>query len=50
MAVPYNTADGWILEATRNAVTLQGAACMTFRGGASVNVVFPCQNGRPIGM
>jgi hypothetical protein len=49
-AVPYNTADGWILEPTRDKVTLQGAACMTFRGGASVNVVFPCQNGRPIGM
>jgi hypothetical protein len=49
-AVPYNTADGWILEPTRDAVTLQGAACSTFRGGASVNVVFPCQNGRPIGM
>ena len=49
-AVPYNTADGWILESTRDKITLQGAACMTFREGASVNVVFPCQNGRPIGM
>ncbi|HVR20156.1 MAG TPA: vWA domain-containing protein, partial [Polyangiaceae bacterium] len=48
-AVPYNTADGWILETTRDKITLQGAACVTFRGGASVNVVFPCQNGRPIG-
>jgi hypothetical protein len=48
--VTYNTADGWILEPTRDQITLQGAACTTFRGGASVNVVFPCQNGRPIGM
>jgi hypothetical protein len=49
-AVPYNTPDGWILESTRDKITLQGAACTTFREGASVNVVFPCQNGRPIGM
>jgi hypothetical protein len=49
-AVPYNMTDGWILESTRDRITLQGAACTTFRGGASVNVVFPCQNGRPIGM
>jgi hypothetical protein len=48
--VPYNTPDGWILESTRDKITLQGAACTTFREGASVNVVFPCQNGRPIGM
>jgi hypothetical protein len=48
-AVTYDTADGWILEPTRDKITLQGAACMTFRGGAPVNVVFPCQNGRPIG-
>jgi hypothetical protein len=49
-AVTYDTANGWILEPTRDKITLQGAACMTFRGGATVNVVFPCQNGRPIGM
>jgi hypothetical protein len=49
-AVPYNTMDGWILESTRDKITLQGAACTTFREGAPVNVVFPCQNGRPIGM
>ncbi|HEX6766123.1 MAG TPA: vWA domain-containing protein, partial [Polyangiaceae bacterium] len=49
-AVPYNTPDGWILESTRDKITLQGGACMTFRGGAAVNVVFPCSNGRPIGM
>jgi hypothetical protein len=48
-AVPYDTADGWVLESTRNAITLQGASCSTFRAGAAVNVVFPCQNGRPIG-
>jgi hypothetical protein len=48
-AVPYNMVDGWVLEASRNAITLQGAACTTFRAGASVNVVFPCSNGRPIG-
>jgi hypothetical protein len=50
MAVPYNMPDGWILESTRDKITLQGSYCATFRGGATVNVVFPCQNGRPIGM
>jgi hypothetical protein len=42
--------NGWILEMTRDKITLTGQACTDFRAGASVNVVFPCQNGRPIGM
>jgi len=48
--VTYDVPDGWSLAPTRDSITLEGAACDTFREGATVNVVFPCSNGRPIGM
>jgi hypothetical protein len=48
--VPYDNADGWVLDmATKYNVTLQGAACETFRGGAALDIKFPCDvMGNPI--
>jgi hypothetical protein len=47
--VTYGDPNGWILEANRYAVTLQGNACKTFKDGAKVDIKFPCDpNGNPI--
>jgi hypothetical protein len=48
--VSYDDPDGWVLDmATRYNVTLQGAACETFRGGAPLDIKFPCDiMGNPI--
>jgi hypothetical protein len=41
--VGYNDADGWVLDmTTKYNVTLQGAACETFKSGAELNIEFPC--------
>jgi hypothetical protein len=50
MDVPYNAADGWVLDmTTRYSVTLQGTACETFKGGADLHIEFPCDEmGNPI--
>jgi hypothetical protein len=42
-AVTYDDPDGWVLDLmTRYTVTLQGAACETFKGGAALDIKFPC--------
>jgi hypothetical protein len=47
--VTYGDPNGWILEANKYAVTLQGNACKTFKDGAKVDIKFPCDpNGNPI--
>jgi hypothetical protein len=48
--VSYNTPDGWVLDMdTKYNVTLQGAACETFKGGAALDIQFPCDvMGNPI--
>jgi hypothetical protein len=41
--VTYDDANGWVLDmTTRYNVTLQGAACETFKGGAELHIAFPC--------
>jgi hypothetical protein len=48
--VAYGGADGWSLDmATLYNVTLQGAACETFKAGATLDIQFPCDpSGKPI--
>jgi hypothetical protein len=47
--VGYGDANGWTLETNNFQVTLQGSSCDTFRGGAELNISFPCDpNGDPI--
>jgi hypothetical protein len=48
--VTYNDPNGWSLDmATRYSVTLTGAACDTFKGGAELHIAFPCDpSGNPI--
>jgi len=43
--VTYNDPDGWKLEDTKVQITLQGAACDTFKAkpGAKLDVTFPCK-------
>jgi hypothetical protein len=42
-AVSYDDPNGWVLDmTTRYTVTLQGAACETFKGGAALDIQFPC--------
>jgi hypothetical protein len=49
--ISYNTVDGWRLETNKYQVTLQGAACETFKtGSVDVHITFPCDpvTGLPI--
>jgi hypothetical protein len=48
--VTYGDIDGWALDMTTlYNVTLQGAACETFKGGAELHIAFPCDpSGNPI--
>jgi hypothetical protein len=47
--VAYNATDGWILEANQYSVTLQGAACDSYKAGATLSIDFPCDpNGNPV--
>jgi hypothetical protein len=48
--VSYADPDGWTLDMTTlYNVTLQGAACDTFKGGAVLDIKFPCDpSGNPI--
>jgi hypothetical protein len=48
--VTYADPDGWTLDMTTlYNVTLQGAACETFKSGAVLNIEFPCDpSGNPI--
>jgi hypothetical protein len=48
--VNYSDPDGWTLDMTTlYTVTLQGAACETFKSGAVLNIEFPCDpSGNPI--
>jgi hypothetical protein len=43
--VPYGEADGWKLEDNKFQITLQGAACDTFKAmaGSTLFVSFPCK-------
>jgi hypothetical protein len=43
MNVAYDDPNGWVLDmATKYTVTLQGAACETFKGGADLHIEFLC--------
>ena len=46
----YSAADGWKLEDDAHSVTLQGAACETYKaGGKKLDITFPCDpSGNPI--
>lgn len=48
--IAYGGPDGWSLDmATLYNVTLQGAACETFKAGATLDIQFPCDpSGKPI--
>jgi hypothetical protein len=48
--VTYSDPNGWALDmATLYNVTLQGAACETFKAGAELHISFPCDpSGNPI--
>ena len=47
--VTFDVPDGWILESDSFHVTLQGAACETYKAGAEVSIDFPCDpSGNPI--
>jgi hypothetical protein len=48
--VAYGDANGWSLDmVTKYNVTLEGAACETFKGGAELHISFPCDpSGNPI--
>lgn len=48
--VVYSDPNGWALDmTTRYTVTLQGAACETFKAGAELHIAFPCDpGGNPI--
>jgi hypothetical protein len=48
--VTYADPDGWALDMTTlYSVTLQGAACDTFKAGAELHISFPCDpSGNPI--
>jgi hypothetical protein len=48
--VSYADPNGWSLDmATRYSVTLEGAACETFKDGAELHIAFPCDpDGNPI--
>jgi hypothetical protein len=45
----YNDANGWMLEADKFSVTLQGAACTDYRSGEELHIAFPCDpSGNPV--
>ena len=46
----YSAPDGWKLEEDAHSVTLQGAACETYKaGGKKLDITFPCDpSGNPI--
>jgi hypothetical protein len=48
--VSYADPNGWSLDMTTlYNVTLEGAACDTFKGGAELHISFPCDpSGNPI--
>jgi len=48
--VAYNDPNGWTLDlTTKYTVTLTGTACDTFKGGATLDIQFPCDvEGNPI--
>jgi hypothetical protein len=48
-AEKYNDADGWVLDQAATSVTLQGAACTSFKSGQDLQITFPCDpSGNPI--
>ena len=48
-SVGYQDPNGWQLEADTYSVTLNGAACETFKATGELHIAFPCDpQGRPI--